>query len=201
MEIILASKSPRRKELLEMCNINFLTEVSEVDEDKIEKNLLSSNDSKSMFEKADLLTLSLAYNKALAVSKNNPNKIIIGSDTIVVSDDEILGKPKTREDAYRMLRKLCGIQHRVYTGVSLVKNESELESFTSYTKVEFFEYDERMEKIINDYIKTESPMDKAGAYGIQDMGALLIKKISGDYYTVMGLPISKLYRSLFDYQK
>lgn len=201
MEIILASKSPRRKELLEMCNINFLTEVSEVDEDKIEKNLLSSNDSKSMFEKADLLTLSLAYNKALAVSKNNPNKIIIGSDTIVVSDNEILGKPKTREDAYRMLRKLCGIQHRVYTGVSLVKNESELESFTSYTKVEFFEYDERMEKIINDYIKTESPMDKAGAYGIQDMGALLIKKISGDYYTVMGLPISKLYRSLFDYQK
>ena len=201
MEIILASKSPRRKELLEMCNINFLTEVSEVNEDKIERNLLSSNDGKSMFEKADLLTLSLAYNKALVVSKNNPNKIIIGSDTIVVSDDEILGKPKTREDAYRMLRKLCGIQHRVYTGVSLVKNESELESFTSYTEVEFFEYDERMEKIINDYIKTEAPMDKAGAYGIQDMGALLIKKISGDYYTVMGLPISKLYRSLFNYQK
>lgn len=201
MEIILASKSPRRKELLEMCKIDFFTEASEVNEEEIERTLFSSSKSKSMFEKAELLTLSLAYNKALVVSENNPNKIVIGSDTIVVSDDEILGKPKNHEDAYRMLRKLCGTKHRVYTGISIVNNEKELESFTSFTEVEFFEYDENMEKIINDYIISESPMDKAGAYGIQDMGALLIKNILGDYYTVMGLPISKLYRILLSYQK
>lgn len=200
MEIILASKSPRRKELLEMCNINFLTMVSEIDEKKIENEIIYSNSEKSMFEKADLLTSALAFNKANTISKENPNKLIIGSDTVVVSENEILGKPNSHEDAYRMLRSLCGSKHRVYTGVSLVKNETALETFTSYTEVEFFDYDDNMEKIIRDYIKSESPMDKAGAYGIQDMGALLIKKISGDYYTVMGLPISKLYRSLIKYQ-
>lgn len=199
MNIILASKSPRRKELLEMCKVAFTLEVSEVDEDKIEKDILSSNSNKSMYEKANLLTSSLAYNKALAVSKNNPEKIIIGSDTIVVCDDEILGKPKDEKDAYRMLKKLSGKKHRVYTGVSLVKNQVELETFSSFTEVEFYEFDHDMENLINDYIQGGSPMDKAGGYGIQDSGALLIKSISGDYYTVMGLPIAMLYRKLLKY--
>lgn len=201
MELILASKSPRRKELLEMCNVNFLTEVSEIDERSIEKEIVESNSDKTMFEKADLLTSSLAFNKAKAVSENNPNKIVIGSDTVVVSSREILGKPENKEDAYRMLKSLCGATHRVYTGVSLVKNGTDLETFTSYTEVEFFDFDEDMDNLIKEYIETGSPMDKAGAYGIQDMGALLIKRISGDYYTVMGLPISQLYRSLLAYQR
>lgn len=201
MELILASKSPRRKELLEMCNVNFLTEVSEIDERSIEKEIVESNSDKTMFEKADLLTSSLAFNKAKAVSESNPNKIVIGSDTVVVSSNEILGKPESKEDAYRMLKSLCGATHRVYTGVSLVKNGTDLETFTSYTEVEFFDFDEDMDNLIKEYIETGSPMDKAGAYGIQDMGALLIKRISGDYYTVMGLPISQLYRSLLAYQR
>lgn len=196
MEIILASKSPRRKELLEMCNVNFITEVSEINEKEIEKNIINSNSEKTMFEKAEMLTSTLAFNKAKEISDKNDNKIVIGSDTIVVSDESILGKPENDEDAYSMLKKLCGVTHRVYTGVSIVKNGTELENFTSFTEVEFFDFDDEMDKLIKEYIETGSPLDKAGAYGIQDMGALLVKRISGDYYTVMGLPISQLYRKL-----
>lgn len=94
---------------------------------------------------------------------------------------------------------MCGKLHRVYTAVSLFINGEEEFTFTNYTEVEFFKYDEHMENIIREYIKTASPMDKAGAYGIQDMGSLLIKEIKGDYYTVMGLPISRLYRKLLPY--
>ena len=196
MEILLASKSPRRKELLEMCNIDFLTEVSHVDEKIIEKEVLENNIDKNMFDKADALTSALAFHKAKAVSDKNDNKVVIGSDTVVVSENRILGKPVDEDDAFEMLKSLCGKTHRVYTGVSIVKNGSDLKTFTNYTEVEFYDFDDDMEKLIREYIATGSPMDKAGAYGIQDMGALLIKRIAGDYYTVMGLPISELYRNL-----
>ena len=196
MDILLASKSPRRKELLEMCNIEFLTEVSNVDEKKIEKEILEINSYDNMYDAADALTAALSHRKAKSVSNLNPNKVVIGADTVVVSEDAILGKPEDEDDAFRMLKSLCGKTHRVYTGVSLVKNGSNLSTFTNYTEVEFYDFDENMEKLIREYIATGSPMDKAGAYGIQDMGALLIKRIAGDYYTVMGLPISQLYREL-----
>lgn len=199
MNIILASKSPRRKELLEMCNISFETLVSDIDEKEIEKKILKEKKDDNIYAQADSLTASLAYNKAKIVSLRNPNHIVIGSDTVVASDLKILGKPLNESDAYQTLLQLCGKLHRVYTAVSLFINGEEEFTFTNYTEVEFFKYDEDMENIIREYIKTASPMDKAGAYGIQDMGSLLIKEIKGDYYTVMGLPISRLYRKLLPY--
>ncbi|MEG0249980.1 MAG: Maf family protein [Peptostreptococcus sp.] len=199
MNIILASKSPRRKELLEMCNISFKTVVSNIDEKEIENQILKEKKECDIYTQADTLTASLAYNKAKSVSLTNPNHIVIGSDTVVASDLKILGKPSSEVDAYQTLIQLCGNVHRVYTGVSLFIDGREEFTFTNYTEVEFFKYDDCMENIIRDYIKTGSPMDKAGAYGIQDMGSLLIKEIKGDYYTVMGLPISSLYRKLLPY--
>lgn len=199
MDILLASKSPRRKELLEMCNISFETVVSDINEKEIEKVILEERKECDTYTQADLLTASLAYNKAKSVSLTNPNHIVIGSDTVVASDLKILGKPSNESDAYNTILQLCGDTHRVYTAVSLFINGNEEFTFTNYTEVEFFEHDDCMDKIIRDYIKTGSPMDKAGGYGIQDMGSLLIKEIKGDYYTVMGLPISILYRKLIKY--
>ena len=114
MNIILASKSPRRKELLEMCNISFETLVSDIDEKEIEKKILKEKKDDNIYAQADSLTASLAYNKAKIVSLRNPNHIVIGSDTVVASDLKILGKPLNESDAYQTLLQLCGKVHRVY---------------------------------------------------------------------------------------
>lgn len=195
MDIILASSSPRRKELLEMCGLKFKTISSTINEDAIAKKIYDKYNELSSFEKADKLTYSLAFEKANSVFKKNKNSVVIGSDTIVVSENSILGKPKNDEAAYDMLVSLCGKKHRVYTGLSIISKER-IDTFTTFTEVEFFPFDEYMNNIIKKYIDTKSPLDKAGGYGIQDMGALLVKEIKGDYYTVMGLPISLLYRKL-----
>ena len=198
MKLILASQSPRRKEIMEMIGFDFLTVVSEVDEKKIEENIICTNKDRNMFFLAKTLTEKLAYEKAKAVSCQNSGYYVIGSDTVVVSDDRILGKPKNEEEAYEMLKYLCGKTHRVYTGVSIVNNGNDVSTFSTYTEVSFYEFDEEIDSVIKRYIETKSPLDKAGAYGIQDMGALLIEKISGDYYTVMGLPAGKTYRALVE---
>ncbi|MBC2575914.1 Maf family protein [Peptostreptococcus canis] len=195
MDIILASRSPRRKELLEMCGLKFKTISSTINEDAIAKKIYDKYNELSSFEKADKLTYNLAFEKANSVFKKNKNSVVIGSDTIVVSENSILGKPKNDEAAYDMLVSLCGKKHRVYTGLSIISKER-IDTFTTFTEVEFFPFDEYMNNIIKKYIDTKSPLDKAGGYGIQDMGALLVKEIKGDYYTVMGLPISLLYRKL-----
>lgn len=195
MDIILASSSPRRKELLEMCGLKFKTISSTINEDAIAKKIYDKYNELSSFEKADKLTYNLAFEKANSVFKKNKNSVVIGSDTIVVSENSILGKPKNDEAAYDMLVSLCGKKHRVYTGLSIISKER-IDTFTTFTEVEFFPFDEYMNNIIKKYIDTKSPLDKAGGYGIQDMGALLVKEIKGDYYTVMGLPISLLYRKL-----
>ena len=117
---------------------------------------------------------------------------IISADTIVVCDNEVMGKPANEEDAIRMLKQLSGKKHEVITGVCLLSTEKELR-FHTKTIVEFFDYDDEFVKA---YVASKVPLDKAGAYGIQDKGALLIKGIEGDYYTVMGLPIGELYQAL-----
>ena len=133
--------------------------------------------------------------------------IVIGSDTVVVTEDEILGKPKDEADARRMLTKLSGKAHRVYTGVAILKKcggESSLSSedgvqsrcFSAFADVKFHDLDALQEKEIERYIAGGSPMDKAGAYGIQDEGALLIDSIAGDYYAVVGLPVAQVNREL-----
>lgn len=198
MKIILASESPRRIELLKMSGINFQSQSSDIDEDFLVEKILNKKESKNFYSVAEEITMCLAYEKANYIYekyKNNKNLLVIGSDTLVVKDDKILGKPKNFEEAKSMLIGLCGKTHRVYTSVCMISNKK-IDTFSDYTEVTFHEFNEITEQIIDMYIKTKSPFDKAGSYGIQDMGSLLVKKIDGDYYTVMGFPISKVYRKI-----
>ena len=178
--IILASQSPRRKELLSLITEDFIICPAEGEE---KKDLsISPSD----------LVMNLSQQKALEVGQKYKNDVIIGADTIVVCEGEVLGKPVDEEDSRRMLSLLSGRTHGVYTGTSIYKN-GKISSFYQKTDVTFFDLtDEEIEW----YISTGEPSDKAGAYGIQGYGALLIKEINGDFYTVMGLSVGKLKREL-----
>lgn len=178
--IVLASQSPRRRELMQMLNMPFSSENPQTEE---------------LIDPALPLTKAvekIAIDKAHQVFQKHPKAIVIGSDTVVVYEDQILGKPVNEEDAVRMLRLLSGKTHKVITGVCMVSDQEQL-VFHSSAKVTFYPLDEAM---IKAYVATSSPLDKAGAYGIQDRGALFIKSITGDYYTIMGLPIAEVYRRL-----
>ena len=182
MGIILASQSPRRKELLELAGIKHRVIVSQVDE-------ILDDDLDVAGQVQDL-----AIQKACAVAELYPQETVIGADTIVVLDGKILGKPKNEEDAFNTLKALSGRKHQVMTGVGIINKEKELlTSFVNITEVEFYYVTD--EWILN-YIKSGEPMDKAGSYGIQGKGFELVKSISGDYYSVMGLPIAPLKRTL-----
>ena len=183
-KIILASKSPRRKELLGNLGVNFSIDSCDVDETIDFNNDLHSE-----------LKL-LAYKKAKAVFDNNKDSIVIGSDTVVVLNDEVLGKPINDENAYNMLSKLSNNQHLVISSVCILSNEIN-DCFISITKVVF---DKLSDEEINEYIATKDCNDKAGSYGIQGIGAKFIKGIEGDYYTVMGLPLNALYQKLKEYK-
>ncbi len=177
---ILASGSPRRKELLSLILPEYEVLVSGCDEFIPEGT------------PAEKVPAILASQKAEAVAKLRPNDTVIGSDTVVVLESEIFGKPKDFEHAQKMLRALSGKKHFVYTGVAVVKNGI-TRSFVQKTTVEFYELSD---ETIDNYIKTGEPMDKAGAYGIQGKGSVLVKGIEGDYFNVMGLPVAELARFL-----
>lgn len=182
MGVILASQSPRRKELLELAGIKHRVIVSQVDE-------ILDQDLDVAGQVQDL-----AIQKACAVAELYPQETVIGADTIVVLDGKILGKPKNEEDAFNTLKALSGRKHQVMTGIGIINKEKELlTSFVNITEVEFYYVTD--EWILN-YIKSGEPMDKAGSYGIQGKGFELVKSISGDYYSVMGLPIAALKRTL-----
>ena len=178
MKIILASQSPRRKELLERMGIqDFETISPNVDE--------------SAFHglPPEELVRRLSAEKAAAVAgKVGEDAIVIAADTVVALEGAILGKPADELDAFKMLSALSGVRHQVYTGVTVCRG-GEKQTAHEVTDVTFRELSERE---IEDYISTGEPMDKAGAYGIQGYGALLIQGISGDYYNVMGLPVCRL---------
>ncbi len=176
--LILASKSPRRKELLSLITTDFEIIPAE-GEENADPTL-----SPEKFVEA------LAVAKAQEIAALHPDDIVIGSDTVVAINGEILGKPKDKEDAFRMLSLISGTRHSVFTGAAVIKN-GKIHSFTEETKVKFFPLDEFE---IERYIATGEPFDKAGAYGIQDLGALLVEGIEGDYYNVMGLPVGRLFR-------
>ena len=141
--------------------------------------------------------MSLALQKAQAVAKDHRKSAVVGSDTVVALDGKILGKPHSESEAAEMLRSLSGRIHKVFTGVAIVCGEK-VTSFFEETEVEFYPLTDQE---ILDYVATGEPMDKAGAYGIQGRGAVLVKRINGDYFNVMGLPISKVYRELKDCDK
>ncbi len=191
MKIILASASPRRRELLHQIGWEFEVCVSQVEE-TITKTLPAE------------VVEELSAQKAQAVFDHMPVDepkggavLVIGADTVVACDGEILGKPADREDAVRMLHMLRGRSHHVYTGVTLccrsIDGQVITKSFHEETEVTFYPM---TEKEIQDYVDTKEPMDKAGAYGIQGICARYISGIRGDYNNVVGLPVGRLYQEV-----
>ncbi len=180
MKLILASGSPRRKELLALLNIPFEVVVSNFDE-KIDQDKKLEDEIKR-----------LSFGKAKSVFEKNEDAVVIGADTIVTIDNKVLGKPKDIEDAKRMLTLLSNNVHTVITGVTIISKDK-TETFASSSKVYF---DQLTDDEIKEYILTKEPMDKAGAYAIQGIGSKFIKKIEGDYYSIVGLPINQIYQKL-----
>lgn len=180
MELILASASPRRQEILKNCGFDFKVFPADIEE-KVPEGTAP--------EKVPML---LAEQKAQAVFEKFPNGLILAADTVVVINGKILGKPKDKADAFGMLKALSGNTHYVYTGVCIKFGEKS-ESFVGKSAVEFYELSDSE---INAYIETGEPMDKAGAYGIQGKGAVLVKGINGDYFNIVGLPVAQVSRKL-----
>jgi septum formation protein len=178
--LILASSSPRRKELLENIHLSFKVSSSDVDE--------SFSNGLSPAE----VVMELADRKAKAVAVSNPESFVLGADTIVVLDGSILGKPNDEQEAIEMLKKLSGNTHEVYTGVAIVSPKDSI-CFYEKTTVTFWELTETE---INMYVSSGEPLDKAGAYGIQQLGSFLVKEIHGDYFSVVGLPVARTVREL-----
>ncbi len=179
-KFIVASASPRRKEILSNSGFTFEVIPSDADEN-ITESLT-----------AEQTVMELAKRKALAVFEHNKDSVVFGCDTVVAVDGEILGKPKDDEDAYRMLKMLSGKVHTVSTGVCVI-NKDKCVCDVDTTFVEFYELSH---STIKSYIQTGECSDKAGAYGIQGFGSVLVKEIRGDYFSVMGLPISRSARIL-----
>lgn len=197
-KIILASGSPRRKELLSQIGLSFTVRVSEADEHTEET-------------KPEKLVCILSERKALAVwdeltEEEKKESILIGADTVVAVDDRILGKPTDETEAFQMIKLLQGRSHQVYTGVTILRqgDMQPLEEGTgtcSIQKKQFFEKTDVLvypmsEDEITAYVKTGEPLDKAGAYGIQGSFAAYIQGINGDYSNVVGLPVGRLYHEL-----
>lgn len=184
--IILASASPRRKELLSQAGIPFVVQPSGVDEGAA---VLTGSPAK----KAE----TLAYLKAADVAQGYSEGLILGADTIVVLDDEIFGKPENEEDAFNMLTRLSGREHHVITGVALVDaGTGEVKTGSEITKVRFAQLSPEE---IRHYISTGEPEGKAGAYAVQGIGALLVEGIQGCYANVVGLPLMKLRKMLEEF--
>ena len=183
MKLILASSSPRRKDLLQRLHIPFDVILPNVDESTI-----ISDGSPETYCTA------LAELKANDITQHYPNELVIGADTIVVLGDEILGKPHDKAAAEYMLQTLSGKTHQVYTGVCLKWTEQNIHHlFAEITSVTFRDLDK---KDIDHYIESCPPYDKAGAYGIQDWSAVFVKEIRGCYDNVVGFPISRFYQEL-----
>lgn len=186
-KVILASASPRRRELLAQIGMDFKVIVSKADE----------NISESAPEQ---LVMKLSAIKAMAVYEENgiedETAIILGADTVVAFDGKVLGKPKNKQQAKEMLSMLSNNKHQVFTGVTILyKKRGELKRETFYDKTTVYTYP-ISDKEIEEYIMTGEPMDKAGSYGIQGIGAKFIEKIDGDYNNVVGLPVSKIYQKI-----
>ena len=175
MEVILASQSPRRRELLGLLNIPFTIRVADIDE--------TMDAAKPAAQ--EVARVSCA--KAMAIEKN-PTDIVIAADTIVVVDDQVLGKPRDEADAFRMLRLLSGREHQVMTGLTVLKGDKAV-THTEVTNIRFRPLTDRE---ILAYIRTGEPMDKAGSYGIQGGAALFAQGVEGDYFNVVGLPVCRL---------
>lgn len=174
----MASASPRRKEILENANVKFKIMASSIEELTL--------DSESPCQ----MVMRLAFEKGIDIASRQKSDLVISADTIVVLDNTILGKPKDEIEARKMITSLSGRTHQVITGISLINldnNKKIIDYVISNVK-----FKKLSEEDINDYIRTRESLDKAGAYGIQGYGALLVEEIQGDYFNIVGLPISRL---------
>ena len=179
MNLILASQSPRRRELLGLTGLDFIVRVADIDE--------TMDPEKAPFDEV----ARVSRRKAEAVARK-PEDVVIAADTIVVCGGEVLGKPRDEEDAFRILSLLSGRHHEVMTGMTVVCGDKVI-THTEVTKIHFRELHPEE---IRAYIASGEPMDKAGAYGIQGGAALFCQRMAGDYYNVMGLPVCALYECL-----
>lgn len=179
-KIILASASPRRKEILKSLGLEFEVFASDIDEASF--NHMSPKE----------LVLTLSVEKAKSIQSNLKDCLIIAADTIVVFQDTIYGKPNNPAEAISFLKQLSGNFHEVYTGITII-DLYQNKTYTDYcvTRVEM---DQLSDQDILEYVSTEEPLDKAGAYAIQGLGGIFVKGINGDYTNVVGLPVSKLYQ-------
>lgn len=178
--IILASASPRRREICDLLGITYTVQPAQSEPPT--RNDLSPEEA----------VLCVARAKAEEVAAYCPNEVVLGADTVVAIENELLGKPRDEAEAAVMLRRLCGKKHRVITAVWVCDGENS-EGFSDAAEVEFMPMSEQE---IADYVQSGEPMDKAGAYAIQGKGMRYIRGISGDFYTVMGLPSGRLYAFL-----
>lgn len=176
----MASGSPRRRELLERAGISFTVAPANADE--------SIPDG---FTPGQAVT-ELARRKASAANEEHPGELILAADTLVALDGEVLGKPADEKEAAEMLRRLSGRAHEVFTGVAIRRGGQET-AFFERTLVVFYELSASE---IKEYIRTGEPMDKAGAYGIQGRGCLFVRRLEGDYFNVVGLPVARVCREL-----
>ena len=179
-QLILASQSPRRKELMEDVGLVFECIPSNAEEifpaDQTIEDAIED----------------VAFQKANDIFLKHPDAIVIGCDTMVVDGNQKLGKPKSKEDAYHMLTSLSGKTHRVISGVAILSKDKKI-TFHDITYVTFYDIED---DLLETYLNSDEPYDKAGAYGIQGKGRLFVKEIKGDYFNVVGLPISRVYRAL-----
>ena len=180
--LVLASASPRRQELLRNAGIAFVVQAADVDE------------TPHQGESAKACAERLAREKALTVSRTRPGEVVLGADTVVVVDREILGKPRDPNDGARMLRLLSGREHQVITGVCLARGSDGLVDVRSETTLVVMSA--LSDAVIQAYIATSEPMDKAGAYAIQGIASRWISRIDGDYCNVVGLPVALVCRML-----
>lgn len=179
--MILASKSPRRKEILENFGFKLKIKTKEIEEISSQINIVDQ-------------IKDISNKKAYEVANENKNDFVVSADTIVCINNKILGKPKDEKDIYKMLRELSGKSHEVITAFTIINvNKNINYSDAEITKVFF---NEITDTEIKWYIETKEPFDKAGSYGIQGKGALFVKKIEGDFFSVMGFPLGKFLRSL-----
>jgi septum formation protein len=180
MELILASQSPRRREIMDLMGLSYLTEVC-TEQERVPSGLLVPE-----------TVMHLAYQKASFALRLHPDACVIGADTIVELDGDIIGKPASPEDAIHTLQRMQGREHTVYTGLAVLKNDYSDIRFDA-TKVRFRPMSE---KEIRWYVSTGDPLDKAGSYGIQGLASVFVESIEGDYFNVVGLPAPVLYEML-----
>lgn len=198
-KIILASQSPRRRELFKLVAKSqgikdFVIQAAEIDEKRIEAEMLADHDG-DFQETVKNLVGQLASRKASVVQKINPRALVVGADTMVVFDEQILGKPADELEAYQMIKQLAGNTHQVLTGVSIRYRDHE-ERFVAISTIRFYQWDHQMQREVADYVASGKAIDKAGAYGIQEEAGLWVKWIKGDYNNIVGLPIAKLNKQL-----